>query len=86
MQYDRSVVNRLKRIEGQARGVIRMMDEEKGCKDVVTQLSAMRAAIDRAILYVVGNNMEHCIRENIESGNDNDEVIKEAINLLLKTR
>ena len=86
MQYDRSAINRLKRIEGQARGVIRMMEEEKGCKDVVTQLSAMRAAIDRAILYVVGNNMEHCIRENIEKGGDSEEVIKEAIDLLLKSR
>lgn len=86
MQYSDAVKNRLKRIEGQARGVIRMMEEEKECKDVITQLSAIRSAVDRAILFVVGSNMEICIRQQIENGGETDEVLNEAIQLLLKSR
>src|SRR5699024_1112196 len=49
MKYDQKVMNRLKRIEGQIKGIIKMMEEDKDCKEVVTQLSASRSAIDRAI-------------------------------------
>jgi DNA-binding FrmR family transcriptional regulator len=86
MEYSDAVKNRLKRIEGQVRGVLRMMEEEKECKDVITQLSAVRSAVDRAILYVVGSNMEICLRQQIENGADTDEVLNEAIQLLLKSR
>jgi DNA-binding FrmR family transcriptional regulator len=86
MEYSDAVKNRLKRIEGQVRGVLRMMEEEKDCKDVVTQLSAIRSAVDRAILYVVGSNMETCLRKQIENGEDTDDVLNEAIQLLLKSR
>ncbi|HBI03920.1 MAG TPA: cytoplasmic protein [Paenibacillaceae bacterium] len=86
MEYSDAVKNRLKRIEGQVRGVLRMMEEEKECKDVITQLSAVRSAVDRAILFVVGSNMEICLRQQIENGADTDEVLNEAIQLLLKSR
>lgn len=86
MQYSDAVKNRLKRIEGQARGVLRMMEEEKECKDVITQLSAIRSAVDRAILFVVGSNMEICMRQQIQNGGEIDEVLNEAIQLLLKSR
>lgn len=86
MQYSDAVKNRLKRIEGQARGVLKMMEQEKDCKDVITQLSAIRSAVDRAILFVVGANMEKCIRQQIESGGETDDVLNEAIQLLLKSR
>jgi len=86
MEYDDKVKNRLKRIEGQVRGVIKMMEEEKQCQDIVTQLSAVRNAIDRAIGVVVSSNLEECIRRQIESGEDTEETIKEAVNLLVKSR
>ncbi|WP_054951483.1 metal-sensitive transcriptional regulator [Numidum massiliense] len=86
MKYENDVKNRLKRIEGQARGVLRMMDEEKDCREVITQLSAVRAAVDRAILYIVGTNMEQCLRENIANGEETDDVIKEAVQMLVKSR
>lgn len=86
MEYTDALKNRLKRIEGQARGVLRMMEEEKDCKDVITQLSAIRSAVDKAILFVVGANMESCIRQQIENGGETDEVLNEAIQLLLKSR
>lgn len=86
MNYTDDMKNRLKRIEGQARGVLRMMEEGKDCRQVVHQLTAVRAAVDRAILYIVGTNMEQCIREQIEQGGDTDEVIKEAVQMLVKSR
>jgi DNA-binding FrmR family transcriptional regulator len=87
MIYDQQIKNRLKRVEGQIRGVLKMMEEEQGCKDVVTQLSAIRSAIDRAIAVIVSTNLEHCIRQEMEKGNrESEKLIQEAVNLLVKSR
>lgn len=86
MTYNDSLKNRLRRVEGQVRGVLQMMEQDKPCKEVVTQLSAIRSAVDRVIMYAVGENMEHCIREELEGGGSADQVIQEAITLLMKSR
>ncbi|GEN32591.1 MULTISPECIES: metal-sensitive transcriptional regulator [Aneurinibacillus] len=86
MEYNDAVKNRLRRIEGQIRGVLSMMEQQKDCRDVVTQLTAIRSAVDRAIGLVVANNMEACIRMEIEKGNNPDHIIKEAVDLLVKSR
>ncbi|WP_169082672.1 metal-sensitive transcriptional regulator [Paenibacillus sp. PL91] len=86
MKYDDDVKKRLKRIEGQARGVLNMMEEEKHCKDVVSQLSAIRSAADKAIAYIVAVNLEKCILEEIAAGKDTEKVVKEAMELLVKSR
>lgn len=86
MEYDKSVVNRLKRIEGQIRGVLNMIEQNKDCKDVITQLSASRTGIDRTIGLIVSMNLEQCVRESIEKGEDTTELVKEAVNLLVKSR
>lgn len=86
MEYDTNVRHRLRRVEGQVRGVLNMMDQEKSCGEVVTQLSAIRAAIDRVIMYAIGENMEQCMREEIQNGKNTDEVVRAAINLLMKSR
>ncbi len=86
IEYNDQVKNRLRRIEGQVRGVLGMMDQEKACKDVVNQLSAIRAAVDRVIMYVVGENMERCIRDELSTGQSADKMLQEAIDLLMKSR
>ncbi|MFC6331025.1 metal-sensitive transcriptional regulator [Paenibacillus septentrionalis] len=86
IQYDDNVKRRLKRVEGQVRGVLKMMEEDKNCKDVVSQLSAVRSAVDKAIAYVVAVNLEKCIVEEKEAGNDTGKVVAEAIELLIKSR
>ncbi|WP_044748483.1 metal-sensitive transcriptional regulator [Bacillus alveayuensis] len=87
MIYDNQIKNRLKRVEGQIRGVLKMMEEGQECKDIVTQLSAARNAIDRAIAVIVSTNLEHCIRQEIEKGNhESEKLIQEAVNLLVKSR
>lgn len=65
-----------------------MLDQEEDCKEVITQLSAARSALDRAIALIVATNLEKCIREQMEEGEDQarSEVIKEAVQLLVKSR
>ncbi|MFC4558510.1 MULTISPECIES: metal-sensitive transcriptional regulator [Bacillaceae] len=86
MKYDDQVKNRMKRIEGQVRGLLKMMEEDKECRDVVTQMSAVRNAMDRTIALIVSKNLEQCIREEKEAGESSEDIIKEAVNLLVKSR
>jgi len=86
MKYDDDMKRRLNRVEGQVRGVLRMMEEQKNCKDVVSQLSAVRSAIDKTMALVVAVNLEQCIREEQEQGGDTGKVVQEAVQLLIKSR
>lgn len=63
-----------------------MMEDQKACADIVTQLSAVKGAIDRTIGIIVSNNLEQCVRENMKDGSDTSEVVNEAIQLLVKSR
>ncbi|BAQ09646.1 uncharacterized protein yrkd [Bacillus sp. OxB-1] len=87
MEYSDQVKNRLKRIEGQIKGILRMMEEDKDCKDVITQLSASRSAIDRAIGVIVSTNLISCI-QNMEENDARvqEDIVKEAVDLLVKSR
>jgi len=60
----KAVLNRLKRIEGQLRGIQRMIIEEKPCVEVLTQLTAARNAMQQACVEIVKNNLYKCIRES----------------------
>jgi DNA-binding FrmR family transcriptional regulator len=55
------LLNRLRRIEGQVRGVERMVDEDRYCIDVVTQISAVQAALDKVALGLLDDHAAHCI-------------------------
>nr|WP_192043456.1 metal-sensitive transcriptional regulator [Paenibacillus lycopersici] len=85
-RYTNEMKTRLRRIEGQIRGVLRLMDEEKSCKDVVSQLSAVRNASDKAIAQIVAENLQQCLMEERAAGNDTDKLVKEAVELLVKSR
>ncbi|PAV28707.1 cytoplasmic protein [Virgibacillus profundi] len=86
MEYNDQIKNRVKRMEGQLRGVLKMMEENKDCKDVITQLSAIRSAVDRTVGVIVSSNLVECVLEAEKDGENTDEVIKEAVNLLVKSR
>ncbi len=66
MELDREtvspVVNRLKRAQGQLAGVLRMLEEERDCADVVTQLAAVSRALDKAGFALISAGLEQCIR------------------------
>jgi CsoR family transcriptional regulator, copper-sensing transcriptional repressor len=55
------IVNRLRRIEGQVRGVERMVEEDRYCIDVVTQISAIQAALDKVALGLLDEHARHCV-------------------------
>lgn len=59
---------RMRRVEGQAKGVLRMMDEGRYCVDIVHQLSAMEAALRATRAKILAIHAEDCIKEAIESG------------------
>lgn len=85
-EYDTQVKNRVKRMEGQLRGILKMMEEGKDCKSVITQLSAVRSAVDRTVGVIVSKNLLECVR-NAEGDDDKvNEMIQEAMNLVVKSR
>ncbi|MGJ9384613.1 metal-sensitive transcriptional regulator [Salipaludibacillus sp. CF4.18] len=86
MEYTTQMKNRISRVEGQVKAISRMMEENKDCKDLVVQMSAARNALDRAIGLVVSSNLEACIRDQIDKGEDTEPLIQEAVNLLVKSR
>lgn len=62
-------LKRLQRIEGQVRGLIRMVEEDRYCIDVVTQISAARAALRKVEEEVLHDHVAHCVENAIASGN-----------------
>ena len=67
---------RLARIEGQVRGVQRMVDEERYCIDVLTQVSAIKAALDKVALALLDDHVGHCVVDAARQG-EGDEKVKE---------
>lgn len=73
-----SCLNRLNRIEGQVRGVARMVDEDRYCIDIVTQISAVRAALKRVEEEVLKDHVAHCVEHAIASGDKEEQRRKVA--------
>ena len=86
MEYTDPMKNRVKRMEGQLRGILKMMEDGKDCKEVITQLSAVRSAVDRTIGVIVSTNLVQCVRQAEDDDGKVDEIIKEAVNLVVKSR
>jgi DNA-binding FrmR family transcriptional regulator len=81
------LLTRLRRIEGQVRGIARMIDEDRYCIDVVTQIHAVRAALSRVESELLRGHLGHCIEGAIVSGDAKEQRKKanELITLLAKT-
>ena len=70
---------RLKRIEGQARGVHRMIEEDKYCIDILTQISALTSALEGVAIGLLDEHLRHCVVDAARDGGpEADEKIKEA--------
>ncbi|ARQ01234.1 metal-sensitive transcriptional regulator [Pseudorhodoplanes sinuspersici] len=67
------VTKRLQRIEGQVRGLSRMVEEDRYCIDIVTQISAVRAALRKVEEEVLRDHVAHCVEGAIASGNRADQ-------------
>jgi DNA-binding FrmR family transcriptional regulator len=64
----RELLNRLRRIEGQARGIQRLVEEEAYCLDVLQQVEAMTAAADQVAMLLLEDHVDGCLRHAIETG------------------
>ena len=74
------LLNRLARIEGQVRGVSRMVEEERYCIDVLTQLSAIEAALDKVALGLIDDHTRNCIVD--AKGDERSEKLDELMSAL----
>jgi len=72
------LTTRLRRIEGQVRGVERMVDEDRYCIDIVTQISAVQAALDKVALGLLDDHARHCVVEG-HGGDDPQELTDELM-------
>lgn len=78
----RDLMNRLKRIEGQVRGVEGMLENSAYCTDILIQVSAITSALNSFNKALLSNHMRTCVADNIRAGND--EVIDELVETLQK--
>ena len=68
-----AALKRLRRIEGQVRGLARMVEEHRYCIDLVTQISAVRVALRRVEEEVLRDHVAHCVEDAIASGNQSEQ-------------
>ncbi len=68
---------RLARIEGQARGIKRMVEREDYCVDILTQITSLVAASEKVATILIQDHLDHCVREAIENREEADEKISE---------
>ena len=80
-------LKRLSRIEGQVRGLSRMVEEDRYCIDIVTQIAAVRAALRRVEEAVLHDHIAHCVQHAIDSGNKTEQTqkIAELMDVLSRT-
>ncbi|MGU3218747.1 persulfide-sensing transcriptional repressor CstR [Staphylococcus aureus] len=84
MNYDKKMINRINRIQGQLNGIIKMMEEGKDCKDVITQISASKSSLQRLMGIIISENLIECVKVAADDERSSQELINEAVNLLVK--
>ena len=76
-----ALLKRLNRIEGQARGVAKMVEEDRYCVDILTQIAAIQSALDALAMQLLASHTNGCVRSAIKSG-DGDAAVDELMNLV----
>lgn len=76
-----AVINRLKRIEGQVRGVQKMVEEDRYCVDILVQISAINAAMKKVGYTVTERHMKHCVSQAVSDG-DGDKAMEELLEVM----
>ena len=79
-------ITRLKRSEGQLRGIQKMIEEERDCIDIITQLSAVRSSVDRVIELLITENLMECIKNPLQNPDEQKEKIEKAIKYIVKSK
>lgn len=78
------LLTRLRRIEGQVRGLQRMIEEDEDCSSVITQLTAVRGALDKVGFIVLSHRMAECLSQKSDQGESSEASLEEAMKLFLK--
>jgi len=65
-----ALLKRLNRIEGQVRGISRMVSEDTYCIDVLTQIAAVKSAVDQVGLLLLEDHIKHCVTDSVRAGED----------------
>jgi len=86
-----ALVKRLHRIEGQVRGIERMVDEDRYCIDILTQIAAVSTALDSLAFRILDEHVQHCVAGALASGDEGEAQVKaaellEAVHRFTKTR
>jgi DNA-binding FrmR family transcriptional regulator len=86
-----SLVKRLHRIEGQVRGIERMLEEDRYCIDVITQISAVSTALESVAFKILDEHVKHCVAGALGSGDEDEAAVKsrellEAVHRFTRTR
>jgi DNA-binding FrmR family transcriptional regulator len=90
--YDkRALTKRLHRIEGQVRGIERMVEDDRYCIDILTQISAVNTALESLAFKVLDDHVNHCVADAIASGNkaaaaEKSKELLEAVQRFARTR
>jgi CsoR family transcriptional regulator, copper-sensing transcriptional repressor len=89
--HKQSLVKRLHRIEGQVRGIERMVEDDRYCIDILTQLGAVSTALESLSLAILDDHVEHCVADALRSGNkraatEKTEELLAAVRRFAKTR
>ena len=79
-------ITRLKRSEGRLRGIQKMMEEERDCVDIITQLTAVRSSVDRVIELIITENLTACINDPLEDPKAQKERLEKAVQYLIKRK
>ena len=79
-------ITRLKRSEGQLRGIQKMMEEERDCVDIITQLTAVRSSVNRIIELMMTENLIACINDPLEDPQVQKERLEKAVKYLIKCK
>ncbi len=79
----KDLLDRLRRIEGQVRGLQRMVEEDKYCIDILTQVNSVNGALKAVGVGLLDDHVRHCVRESIESGHG-DEKVEELVSAVAR--
>ena len=81
---NKDIINRLKRAEGQPRGIQKMIEDDKECIDIVTQLTAVRSSINRTMGIVISNKINQIIENPVKDKEKQEEKLQKALELIIK--
>ena len=71
-----AVINRLKRIEGQVRGLMKMVEEDKSCEEILMQVSSAKSALHKTGQVILEGHLHHCVLDGIRDGNEEETIKK----------